>query len=155
LNNKLQLQESKQSSIIPKDAPKNQAIKIPDEPEPISAPIEEPIFDQSQCSTDPKEKAYFNEIIGKRKFKTLLRYRASRDGWMKADFHRMSDGKGATVSLFKIKDNDQCVGGFTSAYKWPLPQYGDYVTDSTAMLFNLTTRKLFKCIKHEWAIVCG
>ena len=115
MNNKLQLQESKQSSIIPKDAPKSQAVKIPDEPKPTSAPIEEPIFDQSQCSNDPKEKAYFNEIIGKKKFRTLLRYRASRDGWKIADFHRMSDGKGPTVSLFKIKDNDQCVGGFTRA----------------------------------------
>ena len=88
---------------------------IPEEPKPTSAPIEEPIFDKSQCSNDPKEKAYFNEIMGKKKFKTVLRYKASRDGWKAADFHRMSDGKGPTVSLFKIKDNDQCVGGFTSA----------------------------------------
>jgi hypothetical protein len=64
LKNKLQLQESKQSSIIPKDAPKNQVVKIPDEPKPTLAPIEEPILDQSQCSSDPKEKAYFNEIMG-------------------------------------------------------------------------------------------
>ena len=115
MNNKLQLQESKQSSIVPKDPPKNQVVKIPDEPKSTSAPIEEPIFDQSQCSNDPKEKAYFNEIMDKKKFKTLLSYRASRDGWKVADFHRMSDGKGPTVSLFKIKDNDQCVGGSTSA----------------------------------------
>ena len=53
--------------------------------------------------------------MGKKYFKTELRYRASRDGWMVADFHRMSDGKGPTVSLFKLKDNGQCVGGFTSA----------------------------------------
>jgi hypothetical protein len=51
----------------------------------------------------------------KKKFITKLSYRGSRDGWMAADFHRMSDGKGPTVSLFKIKDNDQCIGGFTSA----------------------------------------
>jgi hypothetical protein len=53
--------------------------------------------------------------MGQKKFKTTLRYRASRDGWKAADFHRMSDGKGPTVSLFKIVDNLQCVGGFTSA----------------------------------------
>jgi hypothetical protein len=51
----------------------------------------------------------------KKNFKTELRYRASRDGWMAADFHRMSDGKGPTVSLFKIKENGQCIGGYTSA----------------------------------------
>ncbi len=51
----------------------------------------------------------------------MLRYRASRDGWMYVDFHRMSDGRGPTVTLFKIKDNQQCVGGFTSA-SWSSPE---------------------------------
>ena len=43
--------------------------------------------------------------MGNKKFKTYLRYRGSRDGWMRADFHRMSDGKGPTATLFKIIDN--------------------------------------------------
>ncbi len=43
--------------------------------------------------------------MGNKKFKTELRYRGSRDGWMKEDFHRMADEKGSTVSLFKIKEN--------------------------------------------------
>jgi hypothetical protein len=55
--------------------------------------------------------------MSEKKFKTELRYRASRDGWMAADFHRMSDGRGPTVSLFKIKENGQCIGGYTTA-KW-------------------------------------
>jgi hypothetical protein len=41
----------------------------------------------------------------KKNFKTELRYRGSRDGWMTADFNRMTDGKGPTVTLFKIQDN--------------------------------------------------
>ena len=53
--------------------------------------------------------------MGNKKFKTLKRYRASRDGWMKADLHKKVDGVGRTVSLFKIKENDQCVGGFFTA----------------------------------------
>ena len=53
--------------------------------------------------------------MGNRKFNTVIRYKGSRDGWMRADFHRMSDGKGPTVTLFKITDNNQCVGGFTTA----------------------------------------
>ena len=82
----------------------------------IPAPvIEEPIFDKSDCAIDPKEKAYFKEIMGDRKFKTVIRYKGSRDGWMAADFHRMSDHKGPTVTLFKIKDNNNCIGGFTRA----------------------------------------
>jgi hypothetical protein len=53
--------------------------------------------------------------MGNKKFRTELRFRASRDGWRAADFHRMVDGKAPTVSLFKIANNGQCVGGFTSA----------------------------------------
>ncbi len=77
--------------------------------------IEEPIFDKSDCAIEPQEKAYFKEIMGNRKFRTVIRYKGSRDGWMPDDFHRMSDGKGPTATLFKIKDNNNCIGGFTSA----------------------------------------
>jgi hypothetical protein len=53
--------------------------------------------------------------MGNKKFKTALRYKASLDGWKKADWHRKVDGKAPTVSLFKVEENGQCVGGFTSA----------------------------------------
>ncbi len=59
--------------------------------------------------------------MGNKKFKTVLSYQASRDGWMAADFHRMSDMKAFTACLFKIKENDQCIGGFTSAM-WTSPE---------------------------------
>jgi hypothetical protein len=44
--------------------------------------------------------------MGNKKFKTVLGYKASRDGWNIADWHRMVDGKAPTVSLFKVKEND-------------------------------------------------
>jgi hypothetical protein len=91
--------------------------------------------------------------MGEKKFKTELRYRGSRDGWKSADFHRMSDGLGPTVTLMKIKDNEQCIGGFTSA-KWASPKDITPIIDSTAMLFNLTTKKLFKCKYEGYAIMC-
>jgi hypothetical protein len=53
--------------------------------------------------------------MGNRKFRAFIRYKGSRDGWKDADFNRMSDGKGPTATLFKIKDNNNCIGGFTSA----------------------------------------
>ena len=59
-------------------------------------------------------------MIKIKKFKTKLSYRGSRDGWKAADFHRMSDGIRPSVSLFKVKDNEQCVGGFTNA-EWSSP----------------------------------
>jgi hypothetical protein len=51
----------------------------------------------------------------KKKFRTEIRYRGSRDGWKNEDFHRLSDGLGPTVALYKIKENEQCIGGFTSS----------------------------------------
>ena len=90
--------------------------------------------------------------MGNKKFKMKLRYRGSRDGWMAEDFHRLCDGIGPTASFFKIKENQQCIGGFTSA-QWASPQEGTFITDSTAMLFNLTLKQQFKCINHK-AIYC-
>ena len=91
--------------------------------------------------------------MGNKKFKTVLRYKASRDGWKAVDFHRKVDGMAPTVSLFKVKENDQCIGGFTSA-QWASPESGTFVNDSTAMLFNLTTHQLFKSQDHSKAIEC-
>ena len=82
--------------------------------------------------------------MGGKKFRTKLRYRGSRDGWKSADFHRKSDGLGPTATLFKIKDNQQCIGGFTSA-QWASSEDATDVTDSNAMLFNLTTRYTKHC----------
>ncbi len=143
LNNKL-----KQNSINSNVALSTQTVVIPG---PV---IEEPIFHKSDCAVDPKEKEYFQKIMKNRKFRTVISYKGSRDGWKKADFHRMSDKKGPTVTLFKIKDNYQCIGGFTTA-QWASPETYTYVSDSTAMLFNLTTCNEFKVKDHTKAIRCG
>ncbi len=66
--------------------------------------------------------------------KTFLCYRGSRDGWMSNNFHSLSDNKGPTLTLFKIKNGD-CIGGYTSA-KWESER--KYSSDSEAFLFNLT-----------------
>ena len=92
--------------------------------------------------------------MGNKKFKTVQRYKASRDGWQRADWIKKVDGVGKTVTLFKIKQNGQCVGGFTSA-QWASPESPTYVNDSTAMLFNLTTHQLFKSQDHSKAIKCN
>ena len=58
--------------------------------------------------------------MGRKIEKTFLRYSASRDDPIAIEFHKKSDWKSQTVSLFKIKENGQCIGGFTSAY-WKSP----------------------------------
>ena len=58
--------------------------------------------------------------MGRNIEKTFLTYSASRDDPIASEFHNLTDWKPQTVSLFKIKENGQCIGGFTSAY-WKSP----------------------------------
>ncbi|KAG9300186.1 hypothetical protein G9A89_002632 [Geosiphon pyriformis] len=48
--------------------------------------------------------------------------RCSRDGFSPADFHRLCDNKGATVSVIKVKGTGQLIGGYNpqswSCKKW-------------------------------------
>ncbi|KAG9289080.1 hypothetical protein G9A89_022389 [Geosiphon pyriformis] len=41
-----------------------------------------------------------------------LLFRGSRDGFTPADFHRLCDNKGATISVFKVKGTGQLIGGY-------------------------------------------
>ena len=43
--------------------------------------------------------------------KTLMLYRASRDGWHATDYHKFCDDKGSTVTLIMTTNNVLC-GGF-------------------------------------------
>jgi hypothetical protein len=43
--------------------------------------------------------------------KTVIQYRASRDGWDARDYHRFCDNKGPTVALIMTTNNLIC-GGF-------------------------------------------
>lgn len=70
----------------------------------------------SRCATEDKEKEFLIELLGNKEFPTKLVYCGSINGWNFKNFHDCCDGKGPTVSLFKIKDGD-CIGGYTSA-KW-------------------------------------
>ncbi len=79
----------------------------------------------SRMCTTIEEKRFLIKTLGGRTFKTIKLYRASEDGFMKKDFHRLCDGKGPTLSLFHVKgsskglfkgkDPDFCIGGFTNA----------------------------------------
>ena len=48
-----------------------------------------------------------------RDFTCKLLYRASRDGWLTSDFHRLCDEKGPTVVLVKVSNGRLC-GGYCS-----------------------------------------
>ncbi len=99
--------------LPPVNAPPQQlSVQSPSKPVAVES-VE--IFHKTRCAS-PKEIAFLKKILGSKEFETYMIYSGSRDGWMAKDFHSKSDGKGPTISLFKIKYGD-CIGGFTTA-KW-------------------------------------
>ncbi|CDW75028.1 tldc domain-containing protein [Stylonychia lemnae] len=69
-----------------------------------------------------------------------LLYKATRDGFRAADFHRLCDNKGPTISYI-ISEHDQVFGGYTSV---PWTSDSKYVKDSSAFVFSLS-----KNTKHK------
>ena len=68
------------------------------------------------------------------KISTVLLYRGSTHGWKAADFHKQCDNKGATVTLFNVKETNLRCGGFTSL-NWEAPASGTYKNDPNSFLF--------------------
>ena len=93
--------------------------------------------------------------MDQKEFTTVNRYRGSTDGFTGAAFHKKVDGKvkGGSISLFKTK-NGMLIGGYTGR-QWRASARGEYLTDSTAMLFNLTTNNKFIIKDSEYAIQCS
>jgi len=102
-------------------------VTIPSQPvpslsKPVSVAIVE-ILDKSECARDPQEIAFLKAVMGNKAFVTYMLFRGSRDGWRAIDFHSRCDGKGPTISLFKVNhsgffsntNRSECIGGFTSA----------------------------------------
>jgi hypothetical protein len=68
----------------------------------------------SKCTLNLKEKKFLLKLLRNKRLLTTLLYSGSIHGWMVKEFHSRCDGKGPTISLFKVKDGD-CIGGYTSA----------------------------------------
>ncbi|MDR3547255.1 MAG: TLD domain-containing protein [Candidatus Pacebacteria bacterium] len=82
-----------------------------------------------------------SELTGKAiKTHTLL-FKATRDGFTRAAFHSKCDKKGSTVTVIK-SEFDKVFGGYITD-SWGT-KIGDGCIDSTAMMFSLTTKKLFR-----------
>ncbi|KAG9294310.1 hypothetical protein G9A89_001815 [Geosiphon pyriformis] len=77
------------------------------------------------------ENTPFEDQLGN-DFKLLLR--GSRDGFSPADFHRLCDNKGSTVSVIKVKGTGQLIGGYT-----PEPWYSRaaYINGEGSFIFSL------------------
>ncbi len=79
-------------------------------------------------------------------------YKGSRDGFDASVFHLRCDNMGASVSFIRTK-NGFSIAGYTSS-SWSSPDKGIYVSDPTAMVLNLTSKKSFPCKQKDWAIYC-
>ncbi len=89
--------------------------------------------------------------MDQKEFTTVNRYRGSTDGFTYKAFHdRVDKVVKRSISLFKTK-NGMLIGGYTGS-QWA--SAGGYTTDSTAMLFNLTTNRSFKVKQSDRAIYC-
>ncbi len=94
-------------------------------------------FEGTVCAS-PEQIAYLNKTVHAlkdREFETEQIFKATRDGQQVEDFHRLVDGKGATVSFAKVY-NSITVAGYTSV-PWKSGD-GDYVKETTAIILNLT-----------------
>ena len=64
------------------------------------------------------------------------------NGFMFDDFHKLCDGVGPTVSLFRVKKNQDWIGGYTSV-SWESCDDNEWHDDDDAFLFSLTQLKHF------------
>ena len=75
------------------------------------------------------------DILG-RKPRPRLLYRASRHGWRGADFHRLCDKKGPTLTVIKCSEGN-IFGGYTDQHWDAEGREGKYETSSHEWLFVL------------------
>ena len=81
-----------------------------------------------------------NWINDKKKFKTKLLYRKTRDGDSYANFHKLCDNQGANLVIIKTTEGN-IIGGYTSL-DWD-DNYG-WKQDKDTFLFSLNDYKIFK-----------
>jgi hypothetical protein len=79
-----------------------------------------------------------------RDFSCKLLYRASSDGWLIADFHRMCDEKGPTVVIVKVSNGRLCGGYCSIGWK----SSGSWQHDNNSFLFSLESLKKYNGSKE-------
>ncbi|KAG9306451.1 hypothetical protein G9A89_003561 [Geosiphon pyriformis] len=73
--------------------------------------------------------------LASQEFELLLR--GSRDGFTPADFHRLCDNKGATLTIIKVKDTKQLIGGYSPS---PWHSGNQLESGSGTFIFSLGDR---------------
>ncbi|KAG9302531.1 hypothetical protein G9A89_007235 [Geosiphon pyriformis] len=81
-----------------------------------------------------------------------LLLRGSRDGFTPADFHRLCDDKGATISVIKVKGTGQIIGGF-SPQSWH--SRNGYLEEKGSFIFSLGDDKTENAILSKFVTGYG
>jgi hypothetical protein len=69
---------------------------------------------ESKCTNKKEDIAFLKkEVLSNKNFVTSLLFRASKHGFKFANFHSLSDLKGETLTLLKLKEGGICIGGYT------------------------------------------
>lgn len=130
--------------------------------------IRESNFNQTTTNIlNDKDKAQLDELIGFKKCKWKLVYRASRDGFGSRNFHQKCDQIRNTLTVIKSQ-NEDIFGGFTSETWSPIPEAdcifqpskgGIYKEDPIAFIFSLKNSqkhpKKFLATLPSRAIYCN
>jgi hypothetical protein len=90
------------------------SIPEPSASDKLSAMIDN-LLPNSFCTYNYEEKKFLHKLLGNKQLVTTLLYSGSIHGWKAKDFHSRCDGKGPTISLFKVKNTGECIGGYTNA----------------------------------------
>ncbi|RIA94052.1 hypothetical protein C1645_818605 [Glomus cerebriforme] len=88
------------------------------------------------CWIDRKKKTYYN--VRNLPYKFRLLYRATRDGFSSEAFHEKCDDKGMTISVAKIKDSDQIIGGY-NPLEWESKD--NYKSTTSSFIFSFKDGK--------------
>jgi hypothetical protein len=86
----------------------------------------------------PHQEAVLQELCDlNHNFNLKLIYRASEDGFSATDFHRRCDGYPNTLTIVKVKGNNNIFGGFSSL-SWGTEN--NYKEDNDAYIFSLVNK---------------
>ena len=92
-----------------------------------------------------------NWINEKKKFKTKLLYRKTRDGDSYYNFHKLCDNQGANLVIIKTTEGN-IIGGYTSL-DWD--NHSSWKNDKDTFLYSLNDNKIFrKSQNSKFSIYC-
>jgi hypothetical protein len=71
-----------------------------------------------------------------------LLVRGSRDGFDKVTFRKYCDNKGPTVTIVRVKNSNEILGGFNPCNWSSVTGYGDFINTQESFIFSLVKNNL-------------